>query len=101
MTTYEELLPVEWEYMSKVYAALGDDHRQRILLMFKERPEMNVSEISNFSPLTRSAVSHHLKILFDSKILKRRKEGKEVYYCINKDTLKDTLKNTLDYVNEL
>lgn len=99
--SYQNLLPSEWEYMSKVYAALGDDHRQRILLMFKTVKELNVGQISDMCPLTRSAVSHHLKLLHDAKILSRRKEGKEVYYSINKDTLVDTLQNTLDYVKNV
>ena len=101
MTDYENLLPKEWLGMSKVYSALGDDHRQKILLMFKYKAELNVTEIADKCPLTRSAVAHHLKILHDASILNRRKEGKEVFYSINKEMLHSTLSNTLDYLKTL
>ena len=49
--------------MSKVFTALGDEHRQRILLLFEPGDRFNVGQIAEVSTLTRSTVSHHLKVL--------------------------------------
>ena len=43
--------------------ALGEPHRQRILLTFEPGERLNVGQIAEVSTLSRSAVSHHLKIL--------------------------------------
>ena len=60
---YLRAIPREWRNISKVYTALGDEHRQRILLTFERGERLNVGQIVEVSTLSRSAVSHHLKIL--------------------------------------
>lgn len=84
--------------MSRVFTALGDEHRQRILLTFEPGERLNVGQIAEVSTLSRSAVSHHLKILREAGVLDSRKEGKEVYFWINKDFLHEVLTNVLDYL---
>lgn len=84
--------------MSKVFTALGDEHRQRILLTFAPGERLNVGQIASVSTLSRSAVSHHLKILREAGVLESHKEGKEVYFWINKAYLQETLRNVLDYI---
>lgn len=95
---YTRALPEEWKPMSKVFAALGDEHRQRILLLFDKGERLNVGQIAEVSPLTRSTVSHHLKILRESGVLASEKIGKEVWFWINRPFIEDTLGNVLDYV---
>lgn len=84
--------------MSRVFTALGDEHRQRILLTFESGERLNVGQIAEVSTLSRSAVSHHLKILRQAGVLESRKEGKEVFFWINKAFLQETLGNVLDYI---
>lgn len=84
--------------MSRVFVALGDEHRQRILLTFEPGERLNVGQIAEVSTLARSTVSHHLKILREAGVLKSRKEGKEVYYWVDKPFLQETFNNVLDYV---
>jgi ArsR family transcriptional regulator, arsenate/arsenite/antimonite-responsive transcriptional repressor len=95
---YSRAIPVAWKDMSKVFTALGDEHRQRILLTFEPGERLNVGQIAEVSTLSRSAVSHHLKILREAGALDSRKEGKEVYFWLNKDFLRETLSNVLDYL---
>jgi len=95
---YSRAIPDAWKHMSKVFAALGDEHRQRILLTFEPGERLNVGQIAEVSTLSRSAVSHHLKILREAGVLDSRKEGKEVYFWLNKDFLRETLANVLDYL---
>lgn len=95
---YGKAIPEQWLDMAKVFVALGDEHRQRILLLFERGERLNVGQIAAVSTLTRSAVSHHLKVLKDAGVLKNEKVGKEVYFWINRPFVEDTLGNVLDYI---
>ena len=95
---YMRAIPREWRNISKVYTALGDEHRQRILLTFGPGERLNVGQIVEVSTLSRSAVSHHLKILRDAGVLQSQKEGKEIYFWINKAFLIDAMETVADYI---
>ena len=95
---YMRAIPKEWRNISKVYTALGDEHRQRILLTFSPAERLNVGQIVEVSTLSRSAVSHHLKILRNAGVLQSRKEGKEVFFWINKAFLIDAMETVVDYI---
>lgn len=95
---YMRVIPREWRTISRVYTALGDEHRQRILLTFERGERLNVGQIVEVSTLSRSAVSHHLKILREAGVLGSRKEGKEVYFWINKDFLVEAMATVVDYI---
>ncbi|HPP46485.1 MAG TPA: transcriptional regulator, partial [Accumulibacter sp.] len=53
---YGRAIPEEWRAMSKVFTALGDEHRQRILLLFESGEQLNVGQIAEVSTLARSTV---------------------------------------------
>lgn len=86
--------------MAKVFVALGDEHRQRIMLTFQKGERLTVGQISAVSTLSRPAVSHHLKILRAAGVLESEKIGKEVYLRVNKHMLEETFTDVLDYVRE-
>ena len=97
---YSRSIPDAWKDMSKVFTALGDEHRQRILLTFEPGERLNVGQIAEVSTLSRSAVSHHLKILREAGVLDSRKAGKEVFFWLNKEFLRETLASVLDYLEQ-
>ena len=97
---YMRAIPVEWRNISKVFTALGDEHRQRILLTFEPGERLNVSQIVEVSTLSRTAVSHHLKVLREAGVLESVKEGKEVYFWLAKDFLVDALQTVTEYIQE-
>ena len=43
---YSRAIPPAWAHMSKVFTALGDEHRQRILLTFEPGERLNVGQIA-------------------------------------------------------
>ncbi len=98
--SYSKALPKEWKPLSKVFTALGDEHRQRMLLLFEKGERLNVGQIVEVSPLSRSAVSHHLKVLKEAGVLGSEKVGKEVYFWIDGDYVAATLQNVLSYLRE-
>jgi ArsR family transcriptional regulator len=97
---YMRAIPKEWRNISKVFTALGDEHRQRILLTFEPGERLNVGQIVDVSTLSRSAVSHHLKILREAGVLQSVKEGKEVYFWIARDFLVDALETVSEHVRQ-
>ncbi|MGE5095012.1 MAG: ArsR/SmtB family transcription factor [Betaproteobacteria bacterium] len=97
---YLRSIPREWRTISRAFTALGDEHRQRILLTFERGERLNVGEIAEVSTLSRSAVSHHLKLLREAGVLASEKVGKEVYYWIDKRFLEESLTAVLGYIRE-
>jgi ArsR family transcriptional regulator, arsenate/arsenite/antimonite-responsive transcriptional repressor len=97
---YMRALPKEWRPMAKVFIALGDEHRQRIMLTFERGERLTVGQISDVSTLSRPAVSHHLKILRAAGVLEAEKIGKEVYLRVNREMLEQTFGTVLGYVRD-
>ena len=81
-----------------MFVALGDEHRQRILLMFEPGERLTVGQIVAASTLSRSAVAHHLKVLREARILHREKVGKEVWYHPDPAAVRAALTDVLDYL---
>ncbi|WP_309292406.1 metalloregulator ArsR/SmtB family transcription factor [Azonexus sp.] len=86
--------------MSRIFLALGDEHRQRILLLFEPGERLNVGQIAEVSTLARSTVSHHLKVLHESGVLASEKIGREIWFWIDRAVLESTFINVLDYLKE-
>jgi ArsR family transcriptional regulator len=97
---YMRAIPRPWRTISKVYTALGDEHRQRILLTFEPGEQLNVGQIVEVSTLSRPAVSHHLKILREAGVLLSEKRGKEIYFWINKAFLVEAMDTVADYIRK-
>ena len=97
---YLRAIPREWRTISRAFTALGDEHRQRILLTFEPGERLNVGQIVDVSTLSRSAVSHHLKLLKHSGVLDSEKLGKEVFYWVDKAFLEDSLQAVLAYIRK-
>lgn len=97
---YLRSIPREWRTISRAFTALGDEHRQRILLTFDRGERLTAGQIADVSTLSRPTVSHHLKLLREAGVLSSEKLGKEVFYWVNKPFLEDSLEAVLDYIRE-
>ena len=84
-----------------MFVALGDEHRQRIVLMFEPGERLNVGQIVEVSTLSRSAVSHHLKLMREAGVVHAEKIGKEVWYRTDPQAVRAALASVLDYLEEL
>lgn len=80
--------------------ALGDPHRQNILRLLACQ-EMGACEIIHAIGLSQPAISHHLKILKQAKLISSQKEGKTVFYTLDKDGLKGFLDQISSFLKEL
>lgn len=77
--------------IQKFLQALTNENRQRIMMLFAEKPVLTVSEVAEKTQLGMSTVSEHLKQLKDAGLLRSQKIGKEVEYCPNVAEIKSTL----------
>ena len=66
---------------SRVFRALGDKTRMRIVYLLKAR-ELCVCEIMAALHLTQPTASHHLNILENAKVIKERKDGRWAFFSI-------------------
>jgi ArsR family transcriptional regulator len=82
--------------MEKIYKALGDRTRLRILNMLMQKP-MCVCEINQNLPYSQSTVSGHLKILRDADLIIDSKDGRFVVYHLNaEEVIVNELLQTID-----
>src|SRR5882757_5779247 len=96
--SYARAIPRTWRQTASIFVALGDAHRQRILLMFEPGERLNVGQIVAASTLSRSTVSHHLRILRQAGVLRSEKIGKEVYFWPDIDEVRAALAAVQDYL---
>jgi predicted transcriptional regulator len=101
MITIAEI-PSEWKNISDLFVALGDEQRQRVLLSFEKNERLNILQIVAGSKLSRTAVTHHIKLLHRSGALSSEKIGKEVFFWVNKSHIISEIQNVLNYIkNEI
>jgi DNA-binding transcriptional ArsR family regulator len=93
--SYARAIPRPWRRTARIFVALGEEHRQRILLMFEPGERLNVGQIVAASTLSRSAVAHHLKVLREAGVLHAEKIGKEVWYHRDADAVRAALTDVL------
>ncbi|MFD0914538.1 ArsR/SmtB family transcription factor [Methylophilus luteus] len=93
-------IPEAWAEISDLFVALGDAHRQRILLSFEKNERLTILQIVDSSQLSRTAVTHHLKVLERGGALRSEKIGREVYFWVNKDWMQQALQNVISYLKE-
>jgi DNA-binding transcriptional ArsR family regulator len=77
--------------------ALGDPVRLQIVRALKAGP-MSVSDLVLLLELEMANVSHHLRVLFHADIVTTERDGKFIYYAVNKDFLSSrSVAKSLDF----
>ncbi len=83
-----------------IFQALSDCTRQQIILLLAENDELNVNEISDRLPLSRPAVSHHLKALKQAGIIDSNQKGTGNYYYLTLKESVELMKKLLKAIEE-
>ncbi len=68
-----------------LFATLSDPSRVRILSALLEHAELNVGALVECLGISESAVSHQLRGLRQMRVVRARKEGRQVFYNIDDD----------------
>ncbi len=86
--------------LSDFFKVMGDGTRIQLLWALEEGGELCVGDLASLLNMTTSAVSHQLRALRTAKLIRSRKDGKNVFYALDDDHVKDILKKALDHIRE-
>ncbi len=84
--------------LSDFYKIFADSTRLKILFTIEE--PMCVCDIASVLGMTKSAVSHQLKILRQSNLVRYRKSGKNVFYSLSDEHVKVIIEYALEHIKE-
>ena len=85
--------------LAELFKIFGDSARIKILYVLFEA-EMCVCDIAQLLNMTQSAISHQLRALKQSKLVKYRREGKTVFYSLADDHVRSILDQGMEHVAE-
>ncbi len=85
--------------IAELFKVFGDSTRVRILYALAES-ELCVCDIAEVLNMTQSAISHQLRVLKQSRLVKYRRSGKTVYYSLCDDHIGTILDMGMDHILE-
>lgn len=85
--------------LAELFKVFGDSTRVKILYALFEA-ELCVCDIAQLLRITQTAASHQLRVLKNSKLVKFRKEGKNVFYALADDHVRSIINQGLEHVEE-
>ena len=106
MKLYEKNAPsceceeIHGDIIEKRRAEMPDGNNRVSILFAIDGEPMCVCDIANLLGMTKSAVSHQLKILRQSDLVTYRKSGKNVFYSLADDHVRDIIEKALEHIKE-
>ena len=95
-----QLPPDELLYdLAELFKIFGDSTRVKILYALLQN-ELCVCDIAGLLDVSQSAVSHQLRVLKASKLVKFRREGKVVFYSLADDHVMSILSQGMEHIEE-
>ena len=85
--------------VSRLFKLMGDKTRSRILWALGQN-EMCVCDLAALLNMTKSAISHQLRLLREAHLVAFHREGKNVIYRLDDDHVKDIFEKTLEHIVE-
>ncbi len=87
--------------LAEFFKVFADSTRMKIIYSLLMENELCVCDIANIVKTTQSAISHQLRILKQSKLVKFRKVGKEVFYSLDDQHIEEIVKKGREHIEEL
>ena len=85
--------------LAELFKVFGDTTRIKILYtLFKS--EMCVCDIAEILDMTQSAISHQLRVLKQAKLVKNRREGKQIIYSLDDGHIVNIMNQGLEHMAE-
>lgn len=85
--------------LGNLFKALGDETRARIAFCLL-REELCVCDVANVMGMSVQAVSHHLRVLRTTNLVKYRREGKQVFYSLDDAHVVTLMQAGMDHLRE-
>lgn len=83
--------------LAETFKALSDPTRVRIVSLLKDN-ELCVCDLAAALEMSQSAVSHQLRSLRDLRLVRWRREGRQIYYTLNDEHVADLFQRGLEHV---
>ena len=83
----------------ELFKVFGDSTRIRILFALFEE-EICVCDLAELLNMTQSAISHQLRILKNAKLVKSRRDGKQIMYSLADDHVNTIINQGLEHIEE-
>lgn len=85
-------------HLAQIFKALADPTRLKIIYVLS-KSSLCVCDIASLLDMTQSAISHHLRLLRNLRLVKFKKEGKMAIYSLDDDHVLQLFKQGMDHVN--
>lgn len=85
--------------LAELFKVFGDSTRIKILYVLFEK-EMCVCDIAQLLHMTQSAISHQLRVLKQSRLVKFRREGKTVFYSLADSHVRTIINQGIEHIEE-
>ena len=85
--------------LADLFKVFGDSTRLRIMYAISDE-ELSVLSIAETLGMEQSTISHQLRVLRNNKLVRVRREGKQIYYTLDDDHVKKIIEMGLDHVLE-
>ena len=85
--------------LADLFKVFGDSTRLRIMVTLSAA-ELSVMEIAEGLGMEQSTISHQLRVLRQNKLVRARRDGKQMYYSLADDHVKKIIEMGLDHVLE-
>lgn len=89
LASVSKIAQPDTELRAKIFAALSDPTRLRVVELLAESGEISGSEIANRLGISLALFCHHSKTLCEAGLLQTRKEGQTKYNSLNRELLVD------------
>lgn len=85
--------------LSELFKVLGDETRTRIIYLLSQQ-ELCVCDIADVMEMSLPAISHHLRLLKALRLVKYRRDGKQVYYSLDDDHIMGLIRLAQEHYEE-
>ncbi|PKM64189.1 MAG: transcriptional regulator [Firmicutes bacterium HGW-Firmicutes-20] len=89
----------EYDYMSMLFKMVSDSTRLKIINALFDR-ELCVCDLMIVTQMSQSAISHQLSKLKQTRLVKSEKRGKNVFYSLNDDHVRQIFRQALEHARE-
>lgn len=94
----KQLIKSNFDSCCLFFKVLGDSTRMKIILALVNGP-LCVNDLTKKIKMEQSAISHQLKILKDAKVVKQKKQGKNVFYSFDDQHVEDIISIAIEHIN--
>jgi DNA-binding transcriptional ArsR family regulator len=78
---------------ASVFAALGDETRLRLVSRLCDQGPMSIANLTRGTPITRQAVTKHLRVMEEAGLVRSTRQGRESYWELDQRRLEEVRRN--------